>query len=138
VTGGTVEIITGRERRRWSIEEKLRIVAETQEAGARITDVAARHGVYPSLLFSWRRQVRDGGLSAPLPAAFVPVSVMTANADERTAVDALPAAERAGAGSAGSRQAGCIEITLPNGCQLRVEQRVDVGALRRIVGALRG
>ncbi len=56
-----VEIITGRERRRrWSVEDKLRIVAETHERGTRITDVAARHGVYPSLVFSWRRQVREG------------------------------------------------------------------------------
>lgn len=132
----TVEIITGRERRRrWSIEEKLRIVAETQEPGARISDVAARHEVYPSLLFNWRRQVREGLLSAPLPARFVPVSVARADADGRTAVDVLPAAKR---GSAASRQAGCIEISLPNGCRLRVDQQVDAGALRRIVGALRG
>jgi transposase-like protein len=35
VSGGAIEIITGRERRRrWSIEEKLRIVAEAEEAGA--------------------------------------------------------------------------------------------------------
>jgi transposase len=45
---GTVEIITGKERRRrWSVEEKLRIVAEAEEPGARITEVAARHEVYP-------------------------------------------------------------------------------------------
>ena len=31
-----------------------------------------------------------------------------------------------------------IEITLPNGCQLRVDHQVDARALRRIVGALRG
>ena len=38
---GTIEIITGRERRRrWSIEEKLRLVGETEEAGARVTEVA--------------------------------------------------------------------------------------------------
>ena len=40
-----VEIVTGRERRRrWSVEDKLRIVAETHEPGARVGDVAARHG----------------------------------------------------------------------------------------------
>ncbi len=52
------------------IEEKLRIVAETEEAGACVTDVAARHGVYPGLLFTWRRQVRDDPLVAPPPATF--------------------------------------------------------------------
>jgi Transposase len=41
---GMVEIISGRERRRrWGVEEKLRIVAETQEAGACVREVAARH-----------------------------------------------------------------------------------------------
>jgi transposase len=41
---GTIEIITGKERRRrWSVEQKLRIVAETEESGARIPEVAARH-----------------------------------------------------------------------------------------------
>ena len=61
---GTIEIITGKERRRrWSVEEKLRIIAEADEPGARIAEVAARNEVYPSLLFSWRRQVRRVGLS---------------------------------------------------------------------------
>ncbi len=42
--GGVVEIITGRERRRrWSVADKLRIIAEAQEVGARVCDVAARH-----------------------------------------------------------------------------------------------
>jgi transposase len=42
VSGGAIEIITGRERRRrWSIEEKLLIVAETAEPGARVTDTKA-------------------------------------------------------------------------------------------------
>ncbi len=58
---GVVEIITRRERRRrWGTRDKLRIVAETQEPGARVRDVAACHGVCESLVFTWRRQVRDG------------------------------------------------------------------------------
>jgi transposase len=41
-----IEIITGRERRRrWSVADKLRIVAESQEPGVRVCDVAARHDV---------------------------------------------------------------------------------------------
>lgn len=52
---GTVDNNTSKERRRrWSVEEKLRIVAEVEEPGAGITEVAARHEVYPSLLFNWR------------------------------------------------------------------------------------
>ena len=57
---GVVEIITGRERRRrWSLRDKVRIVAETNEPGSMIRAVAARHGVCESLLFTWRaRRVR--------------------------------------------------------------------------------
>src|SRR5271166_5977335 len=73
---GTVEIIGVRERRRrWGLEEKLRIVAETHEAGACVRAVAARHDVYPSLLHYWRRQVREGRLVAPPVARFAPVRV---------------------------------------------------------------
>ena len=80
---GTVEIITGKERRRrWSVEEKLRIVAEAEEAGARITEVAARNEVYPSLLFNWRRQVREGRLVPDRPPQFVPVRLIS-TASER-------------------------------------------------------
>ena len=76
---GVVEIIGGRgRRRRWGGDEKLRIVAETQEAGACVRAVAARHDVYPSLLHYWRRQVREGRLVAPPAARFVPVRVAEA------------------------------------------------------------
>ncbi len=47
ISNGHVEILTGRERRRrWSVEAKLRIVAETEEPGACVKQVAARHDVY--------------------------------------------------------------------------------------------
>ena len=60
---GTVEIITGRERRRrWSVADKLRILAECDAPGVQVAEVAARHGVYRSLVFQWRRQARDGTL----------------------------------------------------------------------------
>jgi transposase len=62
MSDGQIEILTGRERRRrWSAEDKLRIVAETEEPGACVKQVAARHDVYPGLLFTWRRQVREVG-----------------------------------------------------------------------------
>jgi transposase len=140
VSNGTIEIITGRERRRrWSVEEKLRIVAETEQAGARVTDVAARHGVYPGLLFTWRRQVRDGVLAAPSAATFMPVRML---ATEPT-VDPEPRHPTHGERGAPVaapylRDGGTIEITLANGCRLRVDPRIDPRALRRIVAVLRG
>ena len=133
MASGAVEIITGRERRRlWSIEEKLRIVAETREPGVRVTEVAARNRVYPSLLFYWRRQVREGILCPAPPAGFTPVRITSGSAEPVLGEPACNERVRE------RRDPDVIEITLPNGCRLRIDQHVDVQALRRIVGALGG
>jgi transposase len=53
--GEAVEIITGVERRRrWRLEEKLRIVAEVEQPGVSF-DVARRHEVSRGLLWNWRK-----------------------------------------------------------------------------------
>jgi transposase len=139
VSNGTIEIITGRERRRrWSVEEKLRIVAETEEGGARVTEVAARHGVYPGLLFTWRRQARDGVLAAPPAATFMPVRMLATEAAVDPETRHPTHGERSTPVAAPHLREAPIEITLANGCRLRVDQQIDVRALRRIVGVLRG
>lgn len=85
---GTVEIITGHERRRrWSVADKLRIVAECDEPGVQVSAVAARHGVYRSLVFQWRRQAQDGLLAAEPTPEFVPVRV--ADVDRRDGMEPL-------------------------------------------------
>jgi len=125
----TIEIITGREgRRRWGVDEKLRIVAETHEPGTTVGAVAARHDVYPSLLRTWRRQVRDGYLVAAQARHFVPVRLTDppppASATAPAANDPLPT--------------DAIEIVLPDGSRVRVGSGVNLTALRRVVTALRG
>src|SRR5713226_4740802 len=42
-------------RRRWSDDEKLRIVTESFEAPRAISSTARRHGISRSLLMTWRR-----------------------------------------------------------------------------------
>ena len=132
---GAIEIITGRERRRrWSTSEKLRIVAESYEQGATVGDVAARYGAYRSLVFTWRRQVRDGLLTADVPgdtiSPFVPVRLLDSP---------IPPMERAiPAPPSSPAPSRTVEISLPSGSVLRVDQHVDPQALRRILGALRG
>lgn len=55
-----VEVITGRRRRRfWSDEEKARIVAESADPEANVTEVARRNEVSRGLLSVWRRQARS-------------------------------------------------------------------------------
>lgn len=69
-----VEIITGRgARRRWSAEEKARLVAETYEPGAIITYVARRHGVAESGLHLWRKQLGNPGAGIGVPNDLIPV-----------------------------------------------------------------
>ena len=89
VTDGVVEIITGRARRRlWSMADKLRIVGETHEPGVRACHVAARHGLCESLLFAWRRQVREGLLAGP----DMPVQVLGTSAAAPSPPSSAPAA----------------------------------------------
>ena len=69
-----VEILGGSERRRrWPEIEKRRIVEERFGPGSRVVDVARRNKVAASLVFAWRRQVREA-LPA-MPPLFVPVAI---------------------------------------------------------------
>src|SRR6266446_2419617 len=60
-----VEIITSvQRRRRWTAAEKVQMVEETFEPGMTVSLVARRHGVAPNQLFTWRRLVVEGALTA--------------------------------------------------------------------------
>lgn len=60
-----VEVITSvQRRRRWSADEKARMVQETYAPGMSVSLVARQHGIAPNQLFSWRRLYADGALSA--------------------------------------------------------------------------
>ena len=54
------EVITGViGRRRWSADDRARIVEETLAPGAVVSEVARRHGLTPQQLFTWRREARN-------------------------------------------------------------------------------
>ena len=56
---GRMTLITGEERRRrWSDDERCRILAAIDEPGAVIADVARRADVCTSLVYKWRREAR--------------------------------------------------------------------------------
>jgi len=50
-------------RRSWPQHVKARIVAESFQKGARVCEVARRHGLAPQHLSTWRRAARDGKLA---------------------------------------------------------------------------
>jgi transposase len=94
-----VEIITGVERRRrWRLDEKLRIVAEAEaEAevpGACFVEISRRHDVSRGLLWHGRRQVRSGELRSAETTAFLPVQVMPDAALATPASVAVPVSTR--------------------------------------------
>jgi len=47
-------------RRRWTSEQKARIVTDSLTAGANIASVAREHNVNPNLIYAWRRLARKG------------------------------------------------------------------------------
>ena len=69
-------LITGGERRRrWSDEDRVRILAAIAEPGAVVADVARREDVCTSLVYKWRRaERRDQSAGA---CGFSPVIIET-------------------------------------------------------------
>ena len=61
-----IELITGaaRRRRRWTTDQKLRIIEASYAPGESVSSVARRYGVAPNLLYRWRRLMAEGGVAA--------------------------------------------------------------------------
>lgn len=130
-----MEIITGVERRRrWRVEDKLRIVAETEQPGACLVEVARRHEVCRSLLWNWRRQVRRGMLRDGPAPVFLPVRVTGQQPPPDADLRRLPVTPRPVAAATDAR----IEITLADGTTIRTGTDVSLAVLRRVIAAVRG
>jgi len=141
-----IAVITRTERRRrWSLEDKLRLAAETRRPGMSVARVAQQHGVAQSLLFAWRKQVACGALSEPtaghegfVPGPIMPEAAVAAAPGGSPTTLNLADAPDAGLAPDGAAALGAIEIALPNGCRLRVSERVGAVALKRVVTVLAG
>jgi transposase-like protein len=96
----------------WTKDQKRQIVAESQVAGAKLAEVAQRHGVRVALVSSWRRQWARSGKGAAKLAKFAAVRVTAPSLES------------------------CIEIDLSGGC-VRVRGIVDAQMLREVLAATR-
>jgi transposase len=117
---GRVDIRAGvGRRRRWSDEEKGRVVAESYAPGAVVSEVAREHEITPQHLFAWRKAAREGRFAVPADAGplFVPVVV----APQTTA----------------SRLGGAALIIEIDGVVLRADCGIDVGWLANLLCAVK-
>jgi transposase len=130
-----VEVLDGVERRRrWSSDEKTRIVEETLVPGAKISEVARRNGVSASLVFTWRRQARTGGPPPVIAPRFAAVRI--AGPDTGAVISKPPSEELTQSRPAASGRSGLIEISLGGGKRVRVDANVDAAALARVLDVL--
>jgi transposase len=110
MTNGPVEVITSvQRRRRWSSEEKRRIVSAAIEPDAVASEVARAAGIHVSQLFRWRQQL-CGPARGP---AFAPVAVVP---DAATT--------------------SLIEVEFANGARLRITGSADPATASAIIKAL--
>ena len=122
-----VEVLGGVERRRrWSRDDKMRIIEETLAPGAVVTEIARRHGIATSLVFTWRRRARLATVASVGPR-LVPVQVAAAESVQSIqGPAAMPARKRR----------GVIEIELGDGKRVSVDENVDADALGRVLDVL--
>ena len=108
----------GAKRRRWSLELKRQLVAETLEPGSSVSIVARRHDVNANQLFKWRHELAG---PTPAAAALVPVAVMP----EPVAGPVVP-----------KPAPGRIEIVRGGGVRVRIEGAVDPAAVTAAIAAV--
>lgn len=115
-------------RRRWSEDEKLRIVLESLEGPRLVSPTARRYGISRSLLMAWRRALKvERAAPEPTPA-FVPAIVVP---EPAPGAKAVPRQRR-------PRQAaqGRMVIEVGRGRRVVVDGAVDAEALARVLDVL--
>jgi transposase len=123
-----LEVITGTgRRRRFSEDDKARIIEETLAPSAVISEVARRHGLSPQQLFTWRRQARRHRVDAnPDPApAFVPAIV------DASTLERADSGRRRGRRGRPDHVCGIIEVEIDE-----VTVRIGRGADAKTVAAV--
>jgi transposase len=123
-----VEVITGgRRRQNWTADEKARIITESLEPEANISEVARRNGVSRGLLNVWRRQARELAMA---PEAMFAAVRIESDGDRSDGTAVLTDKTTATAASTIEVEIGDATIRVPLG--------VDLETLDAVITALRG
>ena len=116
-----LEVVETGRRRRWTEDEKQRIVAESLSGARQGSSTARRHGISRSLLMTWRRQFRTQpapGMEAGsgfVPALVVPESPVSSPA---------------------TLSSTRMEIVVSRDRRIIVDAGVDVAVLARVLDLL--
>lgn len=122
-------------RKRWSVEEKRRIVELTLEHGASVARVAQAEGVNANQVFLWRRAYRNGELaSGGSSSALLPVLI---GSDVASVPEIASEAETEPAEAGPAQPSGAIHIELPGRAMISVERGADCALLRTVLESLR-
>src|SRR5438477_7146971 len=117
------EVVETGRRRRWTDDEKLKIVLESLQAPRQVAATARRYGVSRSLLLRWRRSFRPEPKDAAHQSGFVPAMVVAESG--LTPCPVTPATS-----------GGSIEIEFVAGARMRITGTIDAATLRAAVSAL--
>jgi transposase len=116
-------------RRRWSADDRARILEETLAPGAVVSAVARRHGLTPQQLFTWRRAARTH-LKAEATPTFVPAVVVAP--EPGVAKEATARAKR----RAPRRHAAAIEMEA-SGVTVRIGDGTSPAMIAAVIRALK-
>ena len=127
-------------RRLWTLEEKLRIVAEASRPGASVAAVARKHGLNANLLFGWRRLHRRGFLEGQRHAPpLLPVQITSPTLTPTLRGGAVPETVRVRGRRPASRIAeSCIEIVVASDTRIRLHGEAQRTVLTRLLEWLPG
>lgn len=123
-------------RRRWSVEEKQRIVEQTLEPGASVARVAQAEGVNANQVFLWRRAYRNGELQPSDSTALVPVVIEAEASSRAEPTSELDIAQGAAEQPQLTAPSGSIHIEFPGRAAISVERGADCALLRTILERL--
>jgi transposase len=130
-----LDVISSGARRRWTLDEKQRIVAESYAAPRQVSATARRNGLSASQLFTWRRLARDGRLAEADEEMRFAAAII--GDDNSRCSSPLPPEQPEAAHRSLSPQAsatvvpGRIEIVLMRGHRVIVDNGVDAAVLAR-------
>jgi transposase len=134
-----LDVISTGARRRWTLDEKQRIVAESYSAPRLASVTARRNGLSASQLFTWRRLAREGRLvEAEGPTTFAPaiISQEPLSTDLDACSEPPAGLARSPSSTVAIAAAGRIEIVLSCGRRVVVDNGIDAAALARVLAVL--